>query len=186
VQKLLPHAWIDSSVVTAKVAKADDVLAPTQLWDARSLLVLPHLDQALSLLHRILMQRTAHALLTEFCVFMSKHYGSNWAAALTVLCFQKLHDHVPLHRKCTRGVEEDLAKYLNGELLRDAEAGCDAIQRFIDADWWNWRMGSTLFFWHWPEGDARRFARDRMEVYISGKLPLNQKPSRPPPPENEK
>jgi hypothetical protein len=79
-------------------------------------------------------------------------------------------------------VEEDLSKYLDGELLRDAEAGCDAISRFANADWWNWKIGSSLLFWRW-EGEARRFARDGMEVYITAKLPLNQKPSRPPPSE---
>jgi hypothetical protein len=56
LQKFLPNSWIDSSVVTSKAAKRDDALAPTQLWDARSVLVLPHLERALPLLWRILMR----------------------------------------------------------------------------------------------------------------------------------
>jgi hypothetical protein len=141
---------------------------------------MPHVARGLSFLRDWLMRRTAHALFKEFSVFMSEHYGPGWAEALTLLRYHSVNDRIPLHRKRTRGVEEELSKYLDGELLRDAEVGCDAIGRFANADWWNWNMGSTLIFWHWAEGDSRRFARDGMEVYITARLPLNKKPSRPP------
>jgi hypothetical protein len=54
------------------------------------------------------------------------------------------------------------------------------VSRFADADWWKWKRGSALFFWRWPEGDQRRYARDGMEVYITAKLPCNQRAARPP------
>jgi hypothetical protein len=26
------------------------------------------------------------------------------------------------------------------------------------SDWWKWKRGSALLFWHWEEGEQRRFA----------------------------
>jgi hypothetical protein len=126
------------------------------------------------------MHRTVYELFKEFSVFMSEHYGSQWASSLVLLRSQQIHDRVPLKRKRTRGVEEEVAKYMDGELLRDGEVGCDVLERFAKATWWKWEGGSTLIFWRWAEGELRRFARDGMEVYITVKLPLNQKPCRPP------
>jgi hypothetical protein len=186
LQKFLPHSWINTSVVTSKAAKRDDAAAPTHLWDARFLLVMPHVARGLPLLGRRLMRRTAYSLFKEFSVFMGEHYGPGWAAALSLLRYNNIQDRIPLQWKRTRGVEEELSKYLDGELLRDAEVGWDAIGRFANADWWNWKMGSTLIFWCWSEGNSKRFARDGMEIYITARLPRNRKPSRPPPYEKRK
>jgi hypothetical protein len=71
LQKFLPHSWIDSSVVTSKAAKRDDAAAPVHLWDARSLLVLPHMAPTLPILCGALMRQTAHALLTEFRFYLT-------------------------------------------------------------------------------------------------------------------
>ena len=57
------------------------------------------------------------------------------------------------------------------EVLKDAAAGCEAVSRFAQADWWNWHCRSSLLFWRWSEGDQRRFARDGVEVFITSKLP---------------
>jgi hypothetical protein len=32
----------------------------------------------------------------------------------------------------------------------DIELGRDCIRKAGDADWWEWRGGSTLFYWSWP------------------------------------
>ena len=81
------------------------------------------------------------------------------------------------------GGEENVSKYVDGELLRDGEVGHDAILRFADANWWSWERGSTLLFWQWAEGNLRPFAHDGMDVYITAKLPQHQRPARPPAPE---
>jgi hypothetical protein len=180
VHKFFLHDWIDASVVTSKAAKQDNTAPPTHLWDARCLLVFPHLAPALPLLWRILMHWMAYELFKEFCVFMSEHYGSQWALSLMSLRSQQIHNHFPLEWKCTRGVEEEVLKYMDDEVLRDGEVGCDVLSRFTKATWWKWEGGSTLIFWRWAEGDLGHFTRDGMEVYITAKLPLNQKPCRPP------
>jgi hypothetical protein len=60
------------------------------------------------------------------------------------------------------------------ELAKDVNAGADAISRFSEADWWSWKRGSALFFWHWPEGEPRQSARDGMPIWIKSKLPRYQ------------
>ena len=59
-----------------------------------------------------------------------------------------------------RQVCKSLLKYLrdtHGDHWRaepgaalDMELGCDCLRRAGDADWWEWRGGSTLFYWRWP------------------------------------
>jgi hypothetical protein len=47
------------------------------------------------------------------------------------------------------------AKFNHNELATDVKAGTDAISHFLDADWWTWKRGSTIFFWHWVDGEQR-------------------------------
>ena len=186
LQTYLPHQWIDTSVVTAKAAKHDDADAPTHLWDSRCTLVLPHLGPALVPLRRGLMQLSAHMVFRDFSGFLQAQYGPTWPVTLARLRQEELRDVVPLNRKRTRGVEEELSLFRDSELLKDAEAGCDAVGRFADADWWNWKRGSSLLFWRWGESGMRRMARDGMQVFITAKLPNHQRPARPPKPEKRK
>jgi hypothetical protein len=80
---------------------------------------------------------------------------------------------------------EDLESKLNfdRELERDAVVGADVLQNYAEADWWNWKGGSTLFFWRWPEGEQRRAARDGMNPWIQGPLPRFEKRAKKPSPE---
>jgi hypothetical protein len=103
VRKFLSHDWIDASVVTSKAAKRDDAAPPTHLWDARCVLVFPHLGPALPHLRVGVMPRIVYKLFKEFAVYMREHYGSQWASLLVALRFQQIHDRVPLERKRTRG-----------------------------------------------------------------------------------
>jgi hypothetical protein len=34
---------------------------------------------------------------------------------------------------------------------RDIKVGGDCMYRTSHANWWEWKHGSTLFFWRWPE-----------------------------------
>ena len=55
------------------------------------------------------------------------------------------------------------------ELQKDLDVGLDAIRRGVGATWWEWTLGSTLFFWRWPP-EYRTQARDGVRVFI-----LNEK-----------
>jgi hypothetical protein len=113
----------------------NEMMLLLHLRDAHSLLVvMPHLAQALPLLCRGLMKWTAHALFKEFCVFMGEHYGANWwAEGLTLLCFQQVHDRIPLRWKCTRGVEEELSKYLDGDCSPPTKMGLKMCSDFFNS-----------------------------------------------------
>jgi hypothetical protein len=78
LQQFLPHSWIDSLVVTAKAVKHDDAAAPTQLWDTRCTLAMPHIAPALPPLWRGVMHLAAHLVLRIFCGFLTAHYGPTW------------------------------------------------------------------------------------------------------------
>ncbi len=117
------------------------------------------------------MQLVTHMVLCNFCEFFTRQYGPWQVATLSWLQNEEVHAMVPLERKHTRGVEEDCDLFQDCELLKEADAGCDAVWQFADADWWNWMMGSAFLFWCWGEGKQRRFPWDGMEVFITGKLP---------------
>jgi hypothetical protein len=44
------------------------------------------------------------------------------------------------------------------DFRKDREAGAECIYRAMGADWWDWKGGSRLLFWHWSlvhQGAAR-------------------------------
>jgi hypothetical protein len=45
----------------------------------------------------------------------------------------------------------------------------------MEADWWDWKVGSRLFFWRWPK-EHRREARDGYVPYVQGPLPSYKRP----------
>jgi hypothetical protein len=65
--------------------------------------------------------------------------------------------------------------YANEAGAIKCDIGRDCIERACNADWWEWRAGSTLFFWRWPKY-ARCLARDGHPVWITKNLPTDKKP----------
>ena len=51
------------------------------------------------------------------------------------------------------------------QLELDLEVGRDALRRGVGANWWEWSLGSTLFFWRWPQ-EYRRQARDGVRIFV--------------------
>jgi hypothetical protein len=54
------------------------------------------------------------------------------------------------------------------------------FHKAADASWWNWDMGSRLFFWNWPGVTHRLWARDGQPHYQIADLPMFRKPQQPP------
>lgn len=52
----------------------------------------------------------------------------------------------------------------------DVVVGRGCLKHCAGADWWEWRHGSSLFFWRWPE-TLRSTARDGHPIWIKGHLP---------------
>ena len=65
----------------------------------------------------------------------------------------------------------------NPELHRDLIVGCDCILKSTLADWWEWRGGSSLFFWRWPL-EVRNIARDGHPIWVQDTLPRYRRPQR--------
>ena len=60
------------------------------------------------------------------------------------------------------------------ELLRDLEVGRDAVRRAAWSSWWNWDLGSTLYFWRWPSS-VRHSIRDGTKLFVNWELMPNYK-----------
>ncbi len=53
--------------------------------------------------------------------------------------------------------------------------GRDCVSRCSGADWWEWKAGSTLFFWRWPLV-LQEAARDGFQVWWVKPQPGNKRP----------
>ena len=56
-------------------------------------------------------------------------------------------------------------KVFKTELGKDLEVGRDAVGRAANASWWNWDIGSTLFFWRWPKW-SKHDVRDGIKLFV--------------------
>lgn len=59
----------------------------------------------------------------------------------------------------------------------DVLVGRKCLTHCAGADWWEWRLGSTLFFWRWPDA-LRRDVRDGHPIWVKGTLPSYKRPQR--------
>lgn len=142
----------------AKSVKADDAANPTHLWDDR-VWRSPHDTEqrrqftarygrcALDTLRHFLLRRWQRNLWKSLCNHLITTYGRGWKEMIRS----------------------------NSQLRLDVVAGRDCLWRASESDWWDWRSGSRLFFWRWPEAH-RQAARDGYEPYIEGKLPRYLRP----------
>jgi hypothetical protein len=56
----------------------------------------------------------------------------------------------------------------------------ECFQKAAAASWWNWELGSRLFFWNWPGVTHRLWARDGQPHYQIADLPSFKKPQQSP------
>ncbi len=69
-----------------------------------------------------------------------------------------------------------------GDQDMELEASRDCLRRATGADWWEWRQGSSLFFWRWPIY-ARKLALKGHPPWFTAKPPQYKVPQRPEPDE---
>jgi len=178
IRAALPGSWIDTTLVTDKAAKSDKAAVPKHLWDQRILLIWPHLTGRLEWLRDKLMHVAMRSIYLEFQAFMVETHGPDWSSRLRLA--QEAARHKGGLKEQGTGLHSSGRALEDRELIADAKAGRSALLCFGASDWWEWKGGSTLNFWRWPEGEQRRAARDGMRAYIIGQLPRNRKPARPP------
>lgn len=62
------------------------------------------------------------------------------------------------------------------DLLRQVDKITEVLTKICDGSWWEWDVGSSLFFWRW--GESANLALNGMVPFISGTLPQNVKKGR--------
>jgi hypothetical protein len=125
-------------------------------------------------------------MVREFQEYLGDTYGADWLSLLHTGQESAAQGCSLRKQKHAWGEERGEEKAsLYEELLKDVMAGTDAIARFAVADWWAWKQGSALFFWQWPKGEHRSFARDGMPAWIKTRLPHYTWRPRPPAPKKK-
>ena len=138
----------------AKATKADDAEVPVHLWDNRVWALGWHNEHVLAA------------------------FKARMALPLDTLRMFLLR---AWWRRLYRDYTNFMAREHGSDWLRmasaseDRKAGRECLHRACQADWWEWKAGSRLFFWRW--GKAHRLAaRDGYEVFVDGKLPTYMRP----------
>jgi len=142
----------------SKSVKADHAATPVHLWDARvwRLGVQPKSVSAyqakfqccsLTSLHRFLLMCWRCSVTCSLLQYLKDEYSDKWYQIATS----------------------------NQKLRADCEAGAECLWRAMGSDWWEWSLGSCLFFWHWPRVHQKA-ARDGYPPYVQSPLPAYNHP----------
>ena len=131
-----------------KSVKSDDAEVPVDLWNKEIFLgsesgvkYQPNTHAKLLevLREKLAMRWFRKRLFSSFCTYMRNEYGMSWVHQLKMARIDKIKHQT--------------------EIFKDADVALDAISRGVNANWWTWTEGSTLFFWRWPK-EVRKDARD--------------------------
>ncbi len=142
----------------SKSIKADDACNPVHLWNTR-VWALPH-DQILAERFQLRFGKCALDAIRERLL-------CRWRVNVlrSFLRYLRMQYSVDCKNVAPHQLQFQL----------DVKAGRECLWRVAEADWWDWRCGSRLFFWRWPP-DQRKVARDGYEPYIEGPLPKYLRP----------
>jgi hypothetical protein len=137
----------------AKSVKADDAEIPIHLWDTRvwrrgfNAAAVANFKRRyqccpLTSLRQLLLRRWQRNVYLSFIKYLSLTYGTAYLEEMTT----------------------------NSELQADCCAGRECLWRVMEANCWEWPMGSRLLFWRWSE-THRLEARGGYPPYVQALLP---------------
>ena len=140
----------------ASTTKSDDAEAPKQIWD----------DRVLQVGHDLTLYRR-----------FERRYGINPLDSLRLYCLRvwRLRVWRSLHRYLLQ--KHGTLWALSEHASVDREVGRDCLCRASQASWWEWCLGSTPFFWRWPES-ARSLIRDGHPPWFTTDPPRFLQPQR--------
>ena len=148
-----------------KAAKNDNDAVPVELWD-RAILrdkftwleYSPKVKAALKIIrNEIAFKWYLRMLRRSLFNYLRLTYGKNWWELLL------LKNRTSRKRK--------FEEFKIGNLQKDLLVSADALTRAARSSWWEWRDGSTCFFWRWPK-EIRKFVRDGYPVHVETALPV--------------
>ena len=56
-------------------------------------------------------------------------------------------------------------------LMRDVSCGIRALNQVMTSEWWDWKGGSSVFFWRWNGTEQRVASRDGIPIFVAAPLP---------------
>ena len=163
-----------------RAARPDDAEALVEDWDKWSVSsFVPSSDVSLVLVCKGIYDAEKHLpLFDAFRNLLIKRYRRNILQSLlrylrvthakrpqseyTFIVFDR-HIQVSSWVKHRRQTPKKASRVNN--LHRDLEVGRDAVRRAAWSTWWNWDMGSTLYFWRWPS-NVRQSVRDGTKLFV--------------------
>ena len=182
----LPGSWADPALISAKAAKADNAKVPVSMWNDRITLIFPEwTPHKLDRLRNIILRRQHRKLYLQFATHMRHRYGNEWITALLIMRRSTMSSScsfsspsVQERKRVKGGGRENFSSH---PLFRDAKQGSEALSHYMNASWWEWRSGSTLFHWRWNSEEEKTMARDGVPVWIKSRLPTSRIKQRMPP-----
>lgn len=148
-----------------KATKSDDAEVQVELWNKRmfnNCLAVPYDSEKhakmCNMMRRAMLRFYQRKIYTSFRKYIWQKHGRNVAD------------------KYQRCIKQKKRKRLS-ELEKDVIVGTDALNRASSATYWEWTLGSTLFFWRWPEVYQKQ-VRDGIAVTLLDKPPVYWKQSR--------
>ena len=147
-----------------KASKNDDDEVPVELWDRAVfrhtftwLRYSPKVKHSLKILRdKIGFRWYVISLRRSLFKYLRSVYGRNWWK--------------DLDRESRCGRKRKRREDVETELYKDVKVARDAITRAVNSSWWEWRCGSTCFFWRWP-AEIRKHIRDGYPVHVEDTLP---------------
>jgi len=141
-----PAPTVPTPIDVNKTSKDDDARIPVELWDAW-------------------VWNTRHSKSLR-CAFLSKFLQCP---------LQTLQEW--LLRVWRRRLTKETTAYLcwrGTSSLSELEAIRECIEKACLADWWDWKGGSRIHFWRWPQAH-RGALRKGHQAYVKGPLPRYRK-----------
>ena len=120
-------------------------------------------DRLFESFRSMLIRRYRKNVCLSLLKYLKKEYYPGQHVDVWIPCIKK-HIKMPRWTVINRRVKKKRNKKLE-EMVKDIEAGRDAVRRSSNAQWWSWDEGSTLFYWRWP-GRCKASVRDGTKLFV--------------------
>ena len=141
--------------------KSDYADIPIKVWYQRFFMHFPHVQyftqktkiNALENIRNLALCYWRFLVIKSFICHMIEIYGKSWETKLRII----------------------RVKDQSKDFWKDIHVGIYLVMRCSIASWWEWLVGSTLFFWRWTNNHKNQ-ARDSGNAWIYGNLTRFGKP----------
>ena len=171
--------------IAEKAVKADNAEINRRPWNLRISLVFPQVSpKAIQGFERLCLRRWRFSLSRSFFTYLRSVYGSTW---IQLLQAARRKRHAGLKRDCSEllashdrimggsGSITSAAGPVADSLRRDVDCGIRVLSQVMSSEWWDWKRGSSLFFWRWNGAEQQVAARDGIPIFVASPLPTRRR-----------